>query len=58
MPEISRFLGIIIYINWREHNPPHIHAKYGEYQITVELGSLIVEGRFPKRALNHVLEWV
>ncbi len=58
MPEISRFLGIIIYMNWREHNPPHIHAKYGEFAITVEINSLIVEGRFPKRALSHVIEWV
>lgn len=34
------------------------HAKYGEYAITVELNASIVDGRFPKRALNHVLEWV
>lgn len=31
MPEISRFYGIIIAIYYNEHNPPHFHAKYGEY---------------------------
>lgn len=33
MPTISRFYGIVITMNFvmKEHNPPHIHAKYGEY---------------------------
>jgi hypothetical protein len=57
MPELCRFLGIIIFMNFNEHNPPHFHAKYGEYQITIEINSGIIEGKFPKRALNLVLEW-
>jgi hypothetical protein len=28
MPEISRFLGIIIKMFLKEHNPPHFHAFY------------------------------
>lgn len=58
MPEISRFLGIIIMMQWRDHNPPHIHARYGEYEITVDINDLIIEGKFPRRALNLVFEWV
>ena len=58
MPEISRFLGIVIGIFSREHPPPHFHAVYGEYQITVEIKSGVVHGDFPKRALRHVLEWL
>lgn len=57
MPEISRFLGIIICMYYDEHNPPHFHAKYGDYEITVEIGSGTIEGKFPKRALSAVLEW-
>lgn len=57
MPELSRFLGIIIYMNFRDHNPPHFHASYGDFDITVELNTGVVEGKFPKRALGHVLEW-
>ena len=30
MPEISRFFGIIIFMYFDEHNPPHFHVKYGE----------------------------
>jgi len=58
MPEISRFLGIIIMMQWRDHNPPHIHARYGEYEITVDINNLVIEGKFPRRALNLVFEWV
>jgi len=57
MPEISRFLGIVIGMFYREHAPPHFHAVYGEFEITVEIETGIVNGRFPRRALAPVLEW-
>lgn len=57
MPVISRFLGIIITMYWDDHLPPHFHAKYGEYEITVNIETGVIEGKFPKRALKLVLEW-
>jgi hypothetical protein len=57
MPEISRFLGIIIAVFYRDHVPPHFHAKYGDFEITVTIDSGLVGGQFPRRALTHVLEW-
>jgi hypothetical protein len=57
MPELSRFLGIVIYMYFREHGPAHFHAEYGDYEITVEIETGIVTGKFPRRALNLVLEW-
>ncbi len=57
MPIASQFLGIIITMYWDDHAPPHFHAKYGEYEITMNVYSGMVEGKFPKRALRHVLEW-
>lgn len=57
MPEISRFLGIVIGIFPRDHEPAHFHAVYGEYQIIVEIETGVIHGDFPKRALKHVLEW-
>ncbi len=57
LPEICRFLGIVIGMYYREHPPPHFHAKYGEYEVTVQILDGVVEGRFPRRALRHVLEW-
>ncbi|SEH05645.1 DUF4160 domain-containing protein [Candidatus Venteria ishoeyi] len=32
MPEISRFLGIVIYMYFNEYNPHHFHAEYNEYK--------------------------
>jgi Domain of unknown function (DUF4160) len=57
MPEISRFLGIVIAIFYRDHEPPHFHAYYGEYEITVGIRDAVVSGTFPRRALRHILEW-
>lgn len=42
---------------WGDHLSPHFHARYGEYEITINISTGVVEGRFPKRALRHVLEW-
>jgi Domain of unknown function (DUF4160) len=58
MPEISRFLGIVIAMFYRDHSPPHFHAIYGEYEVTITIETGIVSGEFPKRALSHVLEWL
>lgn len=57
MPEISRFLGIVIRMYIREHDPAHFHAEYGEYEITVDIETGVVTGKFPRRALNAVLDW-
>lgn len=57
MPEISRFLGIIIAMYYQDHAPPHFHAKYGQYEMTVEIETGKTEGQFPKRAKNLVIEW-
>lgn len=57
MPIISSFLGIMITMYWNDHLPPHFHAKYGEFEITISIQNGVVEGKFPKRALHHVLEW-
>ena len=48
MPIISCFYGIIIrmYFQQAEHNPPHIHAQYGD------------SGSLPSKALALVNEWI
>ena len=53
MPTISMFYGIIIHMYIRgEHNPPHFHALYGEYEAVVDIQKLeVIDGRLPRRAL-------
>ena len=57
MPELSRFLGIVIGMFYREHGVPHFHAVYGEHEISVEVETRRIHGHFPPRALKLVLEW-
>lgn len=51
------FLGIVIYMLYDEHNPPHFHAEYENYKISIDINNGVVTGSFPKRALKAVLEW-
>ena len=58
MPEISRFLGIVIFMYFREHNPPHFHAEYGEQKASIDIARLcLMEGRLAPRILSLVIEW-
>ena len=58
MPEISRFYGIIITMYYNDHNPPHFHARYGDDVVLISIEDLeIIEGNFPSRASNMVVEW-
>jgi len=57
MPEISRFFGIVIAMYYRDHAPPHFHARYGAQEITVRIHDGLVTGNFPPRPLGLVLEW-
>lgn len=48
-----------MYFRQSEHNPPHIHALYGEYIGAIDIRtSDMLEGDLPKRALKMVQEWV
>ena len=58
MPVICRFFGIAIRMYYRDHHPPHFHARYGEHEIVVSIEDLeILEGRLPPRARRMVIEW-
>ncbi len=59
MPEITRFYGIVIKIFFRnEHNPPHIHAVYGEHNGLFEISTMeMIEGDLPSKAQALVAEW-
>ena len=61
MPVLSRFYGIVIrmYFQQKEHNPPHIHALYGENMAAIDIrtGS-VIEGELPAKAVELVREWI
>jgi len=61
MPVISRFYGIVIkiYFLQKEHNPPHLHAIYGDYTGAFDLSTTkMIEGDLPAKASAMVKEWM
>lgn len=58
MPEICRFFGIIIFLYWKDHNPPHIHFTYGDYECSISVLDRIVDGRAPAKVIAKVNEWI
>ena len=58
MPEISRFYGIIISMNYNDHAPPHFHARYGDHRTLIAIQTLsLLQGRLPARAMGLTIEW-
>lgn len=61
MPTLARFYGIVIrmYFLQSEHNPPHIHAIYGEDTAAFDIRTGgILDGSLPSRACELVREWM
>ena len=58
MPEICRFFGIIISLYWRDHNPPHIHFSYGNYECSISVIDRVVDGQAPAKVIAKVNEWI
>lgn len=58
MPRLSEFYGIVIYMYFADHNPPHFHAIYAEHEALVRIddGS-IVRGDLPRTAAKLVEQW-
>lgn len=58
MPEICRFLGIVITMYFNDHNPPHFHVRYEDYRALIAIDPLeLREGKLPPRVLGLVMEW-
>ncbi|MBI3965993.1 MAG: DUF4160 domain-containing protein [Chloroflexi bacterium] len=58
MPKISEFYGIVIAMFYNDHDPPHLHAVYGDNRALVGIDPIrILQGRLPPRAWALVQEW-
>ena len=58
MPEISRFLGIVICMYFNDHKPPHFHVQYNDFRAIINIADLAVsDGKLPARVLGLVVEW-
>jgi hypothetical protein len=58
MPELSRFLGIRILMFFEDHNPPHFHVEYNDFEAKISIKELLIlKGHLPPRILGLVMEW-
>ncbi|HVW89555.1 MAG TPA: DUF4160 domain-containing protein [Gaiellaceae bacterium] len=58
VPRISAFYGIVITMYYRDHEPPHFHAVYGEHEAQIVIATLEpLNGELPARAFRIVREW-
>lgn len=57
MPEISRFLGIVIAMFYNDHDPPHFDAIYNEQKGIIYITSGKVTGNLSSRVQRIVIEW-
>jgi hypothetical protein len=60
MPELCRFLGLIIKMQYDDHEPPHVHVWYGgRYAAKVDIMKAeLLEGRLPRVQLAFVVSWI
>ncbi len=58
MPVISRFFGVVVYMNLADHAPPHFHARYGDREAMIGIDPpLVLRGDLPPRVTGMVIEW-
>jgi hypothetical protein len=43
---------------YRDHNPPHFHAFYGDFEALIDIEkNELISGQLPPRVLGLVTEW-
>lgn len=58
MPTFYLFEGIKICLYFEDHNPPHFHAFYAEYEILISIKSKeVMEGEMPKKQLKKIMSF-
>lgn len=61
MPELSRFMGMIIkmiFMDNDKHHKPHVHVKYGDYEASVAIDGELLAGELPVKQLKIVTAWL
>jgi hypothetical protein len=58
VPKLAEIDGITIIMHYREHPPPHFHARRAEREDRVQIDPIgVINGNLPARQRRLVLEW-
>jgi len=58
LPVLSVFYGIIVRMNWSDHNPPHLHAEYQGQEAVFTFDGNLHRGSLPRKQLRIVQAWI
>jgi hypothetical protein len=55
MPRLSAFYGIVIGMFYRDHPPPHFHARYADYEAKFDIATLqVIDGALPRMGCDSL----
>ncbi len=57
MPSISMFFGIVVYMFYDDHNPPHFHARYQGYKASFLFDGTLLAGEMPVKQQKMLAAW-
>jgi hypothetical protein len=58
MATISMFEGILIMMFYKgDHNPPHFHAKFAEFEASFSIAGDLLEGNMPANKTKLIVAW-
>ncbi len=57
MPRISFFFGIVVYMYYDDHNPPHFYVLYEGSEAVFGFEGNLIKGIITTRAQGLIKEW-
>jgi hypothetical protein len=59
MPRLATFDGIAIFMYAADHNPPHVHAYYGDHEALLAIrGGAVLVDSLPSKQRRAVVAWI
>jgi hypothetical protein len=59
VPRVGEWLGILFYVYAEDHNPPHVHAIYGDDAMLIEIATGdVLAGSLPGSKQRDALAWL
>jgi len=58
MPEISRFMGMVIQLYYDDHLVPHIHVRQAESRCRIDLNGILLDGNISLPKLHIIKRWI
>lgn len=57
MPTICQFYGITVTMYYKDHMPPHFHARYQDQEASFTFDGELCDGDLPPRQRKLVAAW-